>query len=464
MSDPAIDELRSMLDANAVLTGDAIDARYFHDMAGKPVPKPRAVVRPKNTDEVSALLRLCHREKIPVTMQGGMTGLVRGGLPQAGEIVLSLERMNAIEEVDTSAGVAIVQSGAPLQKIQERVEQDGFMFPLDLGSRGSCTIGGNISTNAGGNRVIRYGMTRDLVLGLEVVTADGTVLKGLRKYIKNNTGIDLKHLFIGTEGILGVVTRAALRIFPAPAERQVALCALSSFSDVAALLKLVRERLGGELTAFEVMWNNYYRLTVERVKGVVGPLPTSHPFYVLFETSGSDAERVRADLEKLLETAMTDGLILDATISTSNASAAAIWRIRDSSVELGRTFSYASRIAFDVSLAIDRMEDYVSTVTAKVKDVDDRAFVVVFGHAGDGNLHLSVHHEHKPHKYEEFTKLVYGITGDFDGSISAEHGIGMLKRPYLKMSRTAEELATMRTLKAAMDPHNILNRGRIFEL
>lgn len=464
MMDSVIDELRRVLDANAVLTGDAIDARYFHDLAGKPVPTPRAVVRPKNTDDVSTLLKICHREKIPVTMQGGMTGLVRGGLPQDGEIVLSLERMNAIEEVDVSTGVAIVQSGTPLQKIQERVEQDGFMFPLDLGSRGSCTIGGNISTNAGGNRVIRYGMTRDMVLGLEVVMADGAVLQGLRKYIKNNTGIDLKHMFIGTEGILGVVTRAALRIFPAPAEQQVALCALSSFSDVAALLKLVRTHLGGELTAFEVMWNNYYRLTVERVKGVAGPLPTSHPFYVLFEASGSDADRVRADLEKLLEVAMNDGLILDATISTSNASAAAIWRIRDSSVELGRTFAYPSRIAFDVSLAIDRMEDYVNTVTAKVKAVDDRAFVIVFGHAGDGNLHLSVHHEHTPDKYEEFTNLVYGITGDFEGSISAEHGIGMLKRPYLKMSRTAEELATMRTLKRAMDPHNILNRGRIFEV
>ena len=267
-------------------------------MAGRPVPKPRAVVRPKTTEDVSALLRLCHRDKVPVTTQGGMTGLVRGGLPNADEIVLSMELMNKVEEVDTSTGVAIAQAGAPLQKIQERVEQDGFMFPLDLGSRGSCTIGGNISTNAGGNRVIRYGMTRDLILGLEVVTADGTVLKGLRKYIKNNTGIDLKHLFIGSEGILGVVTRAALRLFPAPAERQVALCALPSFGQVTTFLKLARQYLGGELTAFEVMWNEYYRFTVERVKGVAGPLPTHHPFYVLMEASGGDAERIHADLEK----------------------------------------------------------------------------------------------------------------------------------------------------------------------
>jgi FAD/FMN-containing dehydrogenase len=462
MSEGFIDELRNALDKSMVLSGGDIDARYHHDLAGNPAPKPRAVVRPRTTEDVSVLLRLCHREGVPVTTQGGMTGLVRAALPNADEIVLSMERMNSVEEVDASAGVAIAQAGTPLQKLQERVEQDGLMFPLDLGARGSCTIGGNISTNAGGNRVIRYGMTRDLILGLEVVTADGTVLKGLRKYIKNNTGIDLKQLFIGSEGILGVVTRAALRVFPAPAERQVALCALPSFGQVMAFLRMARKTLGGELTAFEVMWNAYYRLTVGRVKGVAGPLPTHHPFYVLLEASGSDPERIHTDLEKLLETAMGDDLILDATLSTSNASAAAIWRIRDSSVELGRSFPYAARMGFDVSLAIDRMEEYADTLDARVKAIDPQAFTVVMGHVGDGNLHPSVYHEHTPDKHDEFEKLVYDLTGEFGGSISAEHGIGILKRPYLKMSRTEEEIETMRALKRALDPKNILNPGRIF--
>src|SRR5437660_7690040 len=301
MSEDFIGELRNALDNSAVLSGGDINARYHHDLAGNPVAKPRAVVRPRTTEDVSALLQLCHREGVPVTTQGGVTGLVRGALPNANEIVLSMERMNSIEEVDASAGVAIAQAGTPLQKLQERVELDGLMFPLDLGARGSCTIGGNISTNAGGNRVIRYGMTRDLVLGLEAVLADGTILKGVRKYIKNNTGIDLKQLFVGTEGTLGVVTRAALRIFPAPAEQQVALCALSSFDKVRAFLALSRTRLGGDLTAFEVMWNEYYRLTTELVKGVAAPLPTNHPFYVLLEASGSDAERIRSDIEEMLE-------------------------------------------------------------------------------------------------------------------------------------------------------------------
>ena len=410
------------------------------------------------------MLRICHAARVPVTTQGGMTGLVRATMPEPNEIVLSMERMNAIEEVDTSGGVVIAQAGVPLQRLQERVEQDGFMFPLDLGSRGSCTIGGNISTNAGGNRVIRYGMTRDLVLGLEAVLADGTVLKGVRKYIKNNTGTDLKQLFVGTEGTLGVVTRAALRIFPAPVERQVALCALASFDTVRALLALARTRLGGDLTAFEVMWNSYYRLTTERVKGVARPLPADHPFYVLFEASGSDAERLRSDLEKLLEQALGDEIILDATIASSGAAAAAaaIWRIRDSSVELGRALGPAG-VGFDVSIAIDRMEAFAHAIDKAVKTIHEDAYAIVFGHAGDGNLHVNVKHP-PPDRRDEVSKLVYGITGDFEGSISAEHGIGILKRPYLRISRTEEEIETMRTLKRALDPHGILNPGRIFTM
>jgi FAD/FMN-containing dehydrogenase len=458
-----IDDLRAAFDAATVLSGADIDARYHTDMAGIPVAPPLAVVRPRTTEEVSQFLRLCHQAHVPVTTQGGMTGLVRATMPMPGEIVLSTERMNAIEEIDTDGGVVITQTGVPLQRLQERVGQQGFMFPLDLGARGSCTIGGNISTNAGGNRVIRYGMTRDLVLGLEAVLADGTVLKGVRKYIKNNTGIDLKQLFVGTEGTLGVVTRAALRIFPAPAEQQVALCALSSFDKVRALLARSRERLGGDLTAFEVMWNEYYRLTTELVKGVAAPLPTNHPFYVLLESSGSDAERIRADLEKMLADALEEEIILDATIASSGAAAAAIWKIRDSSVELGRAIG-PSGVGFDISLAIDKMEAFADTIKRQLKKIDKDAYAIVFGHAGDGNLHVNAKYPPTVDRTEEVTKLVYGITGDFAGSISAEHGIGITKRPYLRLSRTAEEIETMRTLKRALDPHNILNPGRIFTI
>jgi FAD/FMN-containing dehydrogenase len=462
MQPAIIDELRAVFDSTTVLTGADIHARYYTDIAGVAVPPPLAVMRPHSTEDVSRFLAICHRARVPVTTQGGMTGLVGATMPMAGEIVLAMERMNAIEEVDTGGAVVIAQAAVPLQRVQERVAEHGFMYPLDLGARGTCTIGGNISTNAGGNRVIRYGMTRDLVLGLEAVLADGTVLKGLRKYIKNNTGTDLKQLFIGTEGTLGVVTRAALRIFPAPAEQQVALCALPSFDAVRALLNLSRKRLGGELTAFEVMCKFYYRYATELVKGVVAPLPAGSPLYILMESSGSDGERLRTDVEKLLEEALGEGIITDATIASSGAAAAAIWRIRDSSVEVGR--ATAPSVGSDISLAIDQMEPFTIAIEKAIKKVDKDAVMTVLGHVGDGNLHVNAKYSPPADKHEEMKEIIYSITADFGGSISAEHGIGIARRPYLKLSRTPEEIETMRTLKRALDPHHILNPGRVFEM
>jgi FAD/FMN-containing dehydrogenase len=454
-----IDDLRAAFDAATVLSGADIDARYHTDMAGIPVAPPLAVVRPRSTEEVSQFLKLCHQARVPVTTQGGMTGLVRATMPMPGEIVLSTERMNAIEEIDTGGGVVITQTGVPLQRLQERVGQQGFMFPLDLGARGSCTIGGNISTNAGGNRVIRYGMTRDLVLGLEAVLADGTVLKGLRKYIKNNTGTDLKQLFIGTEGTLGVVTRAALRIFPAPAEQQVALCALPSFDAVRALLDLSRKRLGGELTAFEVMCNAYYRYATELVKGVVAPLPAGSPFYILMESSGSDGERLRTDVEKLLEEALGKDIITDATIASSVAAAAAIWRIRDSSVEVSH--ATAPSVGSDISLAIDQMEPFTIAIEKAIKKVDKDAVMTVLGHVGDGNLHVNAKYSPPADKHEEMKEIIYNTTADFGGSISAEHGIGQLKRDELIATAPPMAIDLMRRVKAAFDPAGIMNPGKV---
>lgn len=242
-----------------------------------------------------------------------------------------------------------------------------------------------------------------------------------------------------------------------------ALCALPAFAQLTSFLSLARKHLGGEPTAFEAMRNEYYRFTVERVKGLAVPLPTHHPFYVLIEASG-DVDRIQADLEKLLDTAMGENMILDAALSNSNASAAAIWRFRDSVSALARTFPYAAHISFDVSLAIDRMDEYEKAIGARIKTIDAGAFTIVFGNVGDGNLHIALHHEHTPDRRDDFESLVYQITSEFGGSISAEHGIGILKRPHLKMSRTPEEIEAMRTLKRALDPHKILNPGRIFTM
>jgi FAD/FMN-containing dehydrogenase len=368
--------------------------------------------------------------------------------------------MNAIERIDADAGMATVQAGVVLQALQERLDAAGMMFPLDLGARGSCTIGGNISTNAGGNRVIRYGMTRELVVGLEAVLADGTVLDGLKPLIKNNTGIDLKHLFIGSEGVLGVVTRAVLRLAPKPGERTVALCALPAFGAVRSLLRQARHQLGGELTAFEVMWDSYFSRAA-RLVAKAPPLAAGHPYYALIEASSAQAGGA-SGLERLLHGLLQDGVLLDAVIAKSGAENDALWQLRDLSVEVSRTLGPV--VSFDVSLPIAAMELFVAQLQAAVRAVDARCDNVVYGHLGDGNLHISVH---QPPDCADSERLieqaVYALVGRHGGSISAEHGIGVSKREFLPHSRSAAEIAAMQALKDALDPQHLLNRGRVLE-
>jgi len=347
-----------------------------------------------------------------------------------------------------------------LQALQERLDEVGLMFPLDLGARGSCTIGGNISTNAGGNRVIRYGMTRELVVGLEVVLADGTVLDGLKPVIKNNTGPDLKHLFIGSEGILGVVTRAILRLVPRPAARVVALCAAGEFPQVRALLRHARERLAGELTAFEVMWDSYFSRAV-KVIGRAAPIAPGHAYYVLLEAAGPDGGCV-ANLERMLADALQEGIVADAVLAKSEAENARLWELRDRSVEVSRVTEPI--VTFDVSLPIAAMEAFVAQLRTATLAIDSGCDMVVYGHLGDGNLHLTVHYPpERPEAAPAIQRAVYALVGSCRGSVSAEHGIGIMKREFLAHSRSAQEIAAMRALKDALDPKHILNPGRVFE-
>ena len=368
--------------------------------------------------------------------------------------------MSAIESVDADAGMATVQAGVILQTLQEHVDAMGFLFPLDLGGRGSCTIGGNIATNAGGNRVIRYGMTRELVIGLEAVLADGTVLDGLTPVIKNNTGPDLKQLFIGSEGVLGVVTRAILRLVPKPADRAVALCAAPDFLSIRALLRRARSGLGGELTAFEVMWNSYYSRAVQ-VAGKAPPIAGGHPFYALVEASGADAAVLSRRLESTLNAALEDGSVLDAVVAKSSAEIDHLWHLRDISIEVSRLM--LPLVPFDVSVPVAAMEPFVNRLNAAVLALDPRCDTLVFGHVGDGNLHIGVHRpEERPELFERIEETVYSLVGEYRGSVSAEHGIGVLKRDFLHHTRSHAEIAAMRALKRALDPKGILNPGRIF--
>ena len=458
--DRLIADLKEALGPAGVLEGDAIGPAYQTDWSGAPPVVPKLVVRPASTEEVAAVMRLCCAARQPVAVQGGMTGLVAGAVPEKEEIALSLGRMNRIEAIDSAARTMTVQAGVPLQAIQDAAEEHGLMLPLDLGARGSCAIGGNISTNAGGNRVIRYGMTRDMVLGLEAVLPSGAVISAMNAMLKNNAGYDIKHLFIGTEGTLGVVTRAVLRLRSQPLSQCTAIAAVRDFDALVALLARVDRDLGGTLSAFEAMWSDFYRMITGPDVGVRPPIGRNYPLYVLIESLGADPERDGDRFEAVLDRAMKDGLMLDAVVARSRADSKGLWAVRDGIAEAVKVM--APFVSYDVSLPIGAMERFVAEANTLLSQQFPNHRSVFFGHVGDGNLHLVTGvGSREPAVNKAVDDLVYGVTGRLSGSVSAEHGIGRLKLPYLAISRSPAELALMQTIKLAIDPHNILNRGRV---
>jgi FAD/FMN-containing dehydrogenase len=369
--------------------------------------------------------------------------------------------MNKIEEIDTIGGTMTVEAGTVLQTVCEAADAKGFLFPLDLGARGSATIGGNISTNAGGNRVIRYGMMRDLVLGLEAVLADGTVLSSMNRLIKNNAGYDLKQLFIGTEGTLGIVTRAVLRLRTKPASQDTGFVAVDEFSNLPRFLRHMERALGGTLSAFEVMWDDFYKIvTTEPAKGRP-VLPHGSPYYVLVESLGGHQEEDSARFESAMGAALEEGLVTDAVIAKSQAERNAMWALRD---DVGQVIRGGPIFTFDVSLDIAQMEGYIAELRQSFAQKWSKHVLYIFGHLGDGNLHIIPGvGDHSKDARHDVENIVYGALRERRGSISAEHGIGLEKKAYLDWTRNPEELALMRKLKVALDPKGILNPGKIFE-
>jgi FAD/FMN-containing dehydrogenase len=443
---------------NDVLLGKSISEKYQHDWSADAPGMPRAVLRPASTEALSAILRLCHDAGQPLVVQGGLTGLTGGGIPKSNEIAINLERLNGIEELDADAMTMTVKAGTPLQIIQEAADAAGFIFPLDLGARGSCNIGGNISTNAGGNQVLRFGMTRALVLGLEAVMADGTVLTSMNKMLKNNAGYDLKHLFIGTEGTLGVVSRAVLRLFPKAVSRCTALLALNDFADVTKLLRLLSAKFSGSMSAFEVMWASYFNFITEHVDAVDSPFDAAYPVYVLTELEGSDQEKDSELFMNTLASAMEDGLVVDALIANSEKDREGFWKIRDGVGEIGAFIKDTAN--FDISVPISSMASFLAQVEKELVAAVPGAKMLVFGHIADSNLHFMCYtgsHDDVKAMYD----IVYKVVGDFGGSVSAEHGIGVQKIGYLQHSRTPAEITLMQNLKQALDPKGILNPGRV---
>lgn len=442
-----------------ILVGDEIPESSLHDWSAEVGGRPLALVAPPDTERVASVLRLCHEVGVPVVPQGGRSGLAGGAVASEGAVLLSLAAMNRIEEIDTASGLMVVEAGCVLQTLQEAAVAHGRSFQLDLGARGSAQIGGNIATNAGGNRVIRYGMARDLVLGLEVVLADGTVLSMLNRMPKNNAALDLKHLFIGSEGTLGVVTRAVLRLHPGVGGANAALVALAGFDQAAGLLAHAQKSLSGRVTAFELMWADYYRAVLAET-GRRPPLAQGHPLYALIEMQGANPDHDRDDFQSMLESAFEEGLVIDAALAMSGREVEDFWSLRDGVAEI--LSRWATTINFDVSVPLARIGDCVGTIRAALAARFPDLQFIFFGHAGDSNIHLVAGPiEQVDPTGHGIEAIVYDIIRDFGGSVSAEHGIGLHKKPWLSYSRTAEELDLLRRMKAMLDPKGILNPGKV---
>ena len=421
------------LGADRVQVGDTVPARHHTDWSGTPPVPPLALVRPRSTEEVSALLRLCHAHRVPVVPQGGLTGLAGAAVPCVGGVALSLERMNAIEAVDARSATLTVQAGATVQTVQEAALAVGLQF----------------------------GVVREQVLGLEVVLADGTVLPMLRPMLKNNTGYDLKQWFIGAEGTLGVVTRALLRLRPLPRAKATALVALSDYDAALALLGRLQGRFPGALSAFELMWRDFVEASL-RWQGLREPFEVPHPFAALIDVGGQDEAGLRDALEEVLGEAMEAGEAVDAAIAQSEAQARALWKIREATAELPAHMH--PPINFDVSLPQADIGRFAEECHAALSTRWPGHTTVFFGHIGDGNLHLSTDASTVGGEEGAVEELVYAQVAAFGCSVSAEHGIGLHKKPYLHASRTPAELSAMRAIKQALDPLHLMNPGKVFDL
>jgi FAD/FMN-containing dehydrogenase len=458
-----VSELAQRVGADAILEPDAQNVlRHTRDygVQGTPAVGILALAYPRSTQQISAILKFCNQHRIPVQPQGGMTGLAGGGVPVGPCVVISLERMRAIRELDVDAATITVEAGVVMEAVQKAADAADLFFPLDLGGRGSCQIGGNLSTNAGGNRVLRFGMARDLVVGIEAVLADGTVIDSLRKVLKNNTGYDLRQLFIGAEGTLGIITAVVLRLFPKPRSLCTGLCAVDDYDNVLRLLKDARTGFGPQLTAFEVMWPDFYELATVGL-GRKPPLPMGAGSYVLVETMGLDPEADQQRYESVISGALGRGIVKDAIIAQSHREAAELWAVRDAPAEWQRT-PHWPYLNFDVSAPTGEIGALAAEIDAMLAARWPQLRALYFGHAADGNLHASVGMRGHSVPESEIEEAVYGIASRRRGSISAEHGIGSLKRKFLHYSRSPEEIALMQAIKRAMDPNGILNPGKIF--
>lgn len=468
MQHSLINQLKTIVGSTYVLIDGDLSA-YELDWRKRSRGRALAVVRPANTQEVAALVKACSASGISIVPQGGNTGLVGGSIPDESglQVVLSLQRMNQVRSLDSDNLTITVDAGCILQNLQETAEKAGFLFPLSLAAEGSCTIGGNLATNAGGTQVVRYGNARDLCLGVEVVTAQGDIWQGLSGLRKDNTGYDLRDLLIGSEGTLGIITAATLKLYPLPAAKLTAWAAVPSMQHAVSLLGLAHQHLGAGLTGFEVMGQFALSLVDKHYPQQRVPLFKDTPYCVLLENSDHESEaHARAQFERLLETAFEDGCVSDAVVAENLSQAKQLWHVRES-IPLAQA-EEGLNVKHDISIAVSHIPEFVATTDALLEEAIPGVRLVNFGHLGDGNLHYNVQAPAegdgkaflRDHEGEVNT-IVYDSVARFDGSISAEHGVGSLKLDKLEQHKSPVAMEMMRAIKQGLDPHNTMNPGRV---
>jgi FAD/FMN-containing dehydrogenase len=453
------DRLGEIVGKANVLTSPEDTATYFTDWRRRYSAAAECVVRPGSTAEVARVVALCAREGVAIVPQGGNTGLCGGSVPTGArrEIVLALGRMNRIRSLDALNDTVTVEAGCVLAAVQRAAEQAGRLFPLSLAAEGSCQIGGNLSTNAGGVNVLRYGNAREQVLGLEVVLPDGRIWNGLRALRKDNTGYDLKQLFLGAEGTLGVITAAVLRLYPKPSATATAWIAVASPRQAVELLAALRERLGERLSAFELASRSCLEAVLAHASGSRDPLASPHPWYLLAEAADSgEPERLREAMERALLECAGRGALADAAVAQSGEQARAFWRLRESIPQ-----AQFANVKHDVSVPVSRTPELIEEAGRALEAAYPGVPVYAFGHLGDGNIHFNVGSEALLAQSEAVNRIVYGVVARLGGSISAEHGLGQLKREEIRRHKDPLELELMAALKRTLDPAGLMNPGKL---